>query len=362
MSPTASGGKTAGQRSHQSGFLLSWLVWEIPAAAPTCTFRAKVATIYLIRMNVNTRYMNVSHVNMTMLRVLTSLAETRSFSRTAEQLCITPSAVSHTVRGLEAAVGTQLVVRDRKGVELTGAGANALEAASSALDALRSLLSVGQKELTGTVRLASVVSATTTIVPIVLAFARRNHPSLNITLLVGTDAEVAKWVDTSIADVGLAHDPGSGLCEPLMDDQLYAIAASQTPFGRKTSPACSSEFDCVDFVMSAAGCAPMLESLFDEWDVKPNVVATVSDMNALFALVGAGHGVSIVPGLAFPADWRQRVVRRRLEPIEPRPLVMKLGCKDLDKHLMGLLAILREVCAAARQLRFDGSDRVTTSG
>ena len=317
--------------------------------------------VYLNGLNVNTASMKISHLNTTMLRVLVSLAETRSFSRTAEQLCITPSAVSHTVRGLEAAVGTQLVVRNRKGLELTGAGTNALEAASSALDALRSILSVGQNALTGTVRLASVVSATTTIVPKVLSLARRNHPKLNVTLLVGTDAEVAKWVDTSIADVGLAYDAGNGHFEALVDDQLYAIAASLTPFGREITPACASEFDGVDFVMSAAGCAPMLGRLFDKWNAKPNVVTTVSDISALFAIVGAGHGVSIVPGLAFPTDWRQCVVRRRLEPQEWRPLFMKLR-KDPDQALVGLVAVVREVCTANLQLRFDGSDPSTASG
>ncbi len=306
--------------------------------------------------------MNVSHINTTMLRVLISLAETRSFSRSAERLCITQSAVSHAVRGLEAAVGVQLVVRNRKGLELTCAGTNALEAASSALEALRLLLSVGQSALVGTVRLASVVSASTAIVPKVLSVARRSHPNLNITLLVGTDAEVAKWVETGIADVGLAYDAGEDGCEPLIDDQLYVVAASRSRFGRETAPACPSEFDGVDFVMSAAGCAPMLERLFGEWNVKPKIVTTVSDMSALFAIVGAGHGVSILPGLSFPADWRERVARRRLDPQERRPLVMKVRSKAPDQHLMGLLAILREVCRTSQQAQgMAGSDQATIS-
>ena len=306
--------------------------------------------------------MNVSHINTTMLRVLMSLDETRSFSRTAERLCITQSAVSHAVRGLEAAVGTQLLVRNRKGLELTSAGTNALEAASKALDALRSLLAVGQSELVGTVRLASVVSASTAIVPRVLALARRNHPNLDISLLVGTDAEVANWVVTGIADVGLAYDAGEGHCEPLIDDQLYAIAASRSRFGREAAPACPSAFADVDFVMSAAGCAPMLERLFGDWNVKPKIVTTVSDMNALFAIVGAGHGISIVPGLAFPADWRERVARRRLDPQESRPLVMSLGRKAPGKPLEGLLAILREVCRSTQQAQaLVGSDQLATS-
>lgn len=303
------------------------------------------------KMNDNLANMNIAHVNTTMLRVLVSLAETRSFSRTAERLCITQSAVSHAVRGLEAAVGAQLVIRDRMGLELTSAGESALDSASTALDALQALLSAGQQALVGTVRLAAVVSASTAIVPAVLSLARRYHPGLNVTLLVGTDAEVTRWVETGIADIGLAYDTGDDGCEPLIDDQLYAIGAARSRFGRESTPACPSDFDGMDFVMSAAGCAPMLESLFEQWNVKPNIVTAVSDMSALFAIVGAGHGISIVPGLAFPPDWRERVMRRYLHPQQRRSLRMKV-CKSLpDQSLVGFLSILRESCRTVERIQ-----------
>ena len=305
--------------------------------------------------------MNISHVNTTMLRVLVSLSETRSFSRTAERLCITQSAVSHAVRGLEAAVGTQLVVRDRMGLEFTSAGESALDSASAALEALRALLSTGQQALTGTVRLATVVSASTAIVPGVLSLARRYHPSLNITLLVGTDAEVTRWIDSDIADIGLAYDAGGNGCEPLIDDQLYAIASSRSRFGRESAPARPSDFDRMDFVMSAAGCAPMLEELFGQWNVKPNIVTTVSDMSALFAIVGAGHGISIVPGLAFPADWRERVARRYLHPQEKRPLRVRARKSPSDQSLEGFLSILRESCRAFERINLVDTDELSVS-
>lgn len=307
-------------------------------------------------MNDNITTMNIAHVNTTMLRVLVSLAETRSFSRTAERLCITQSAVSHAVRGLEAAVGAQLVIRDRMGLELTLAGKSALDSASTALNALQALLSAGQQMLVGTVRLASVVSASTAIVPQALSLARRYHPSLNVTLLVGTDAEVTKWVEAGIADIGLAYDAGGDGSEPLIDDQLYAIAASRSRFGRESAPACPPDFDGADFVMSAAGCAPMLESLFGHWNVKPNIVTTVSDMNALFAIVGAGLGISIVPGLAFPADWRERVTRRSLHPRERRPLRLKACKPPSDQSLVGFLSILRESCRAIERIQGIAAD------
>ncbi|WP_349043203.1 LysR family transcriptional regulator [Agrobacterium sp. SORGH_AS 787] len=303
-------------------------------------------TSIIRKMNDNLQYMKIPHVNTTMLRVLVSLAETRSFSRTAEGLCITQSAVSHAIRGLEEAVGAQLVIRARSGLELTSAGHKALGSASEALSALQALLCAGQQALVGTVRLAAVVSASTAIVPAALSLARRHHPGLNVMLLVGTDAEVTRWVESGIADIGLAYDIGGSGCAPLIEDRLYAIGAVRSPFGRESAPACPSDFDGADFVMSAAGCAPMLESLFDRWNVKPNIVTKVSDMSALFAIVGAGHGVSIVPGLAFPSDWQERVTRRHLHPIERRSLRMTLCKSNIDQSVSGFMSLLKESCRA----------------
>jgi DNA-binding transcriptional LysR family regulator len=305
-------------------------------------------------MNDNLRDMKIPHVNTTMLRVLVSLAETRSFSRTAEGLCITQSAVSHAVRGLEDAVGAQLVIRDRSGLELTSAGKNALDSASEALSALQALLCAGQQALVGTVRLATVVSASTAIVPTALSLARRYHPGLNITLLVGTDTEVTRWVESGIADIGLAYDTGDDGCAPLINDHLFAIGAIRSRFGRESTPACASDFDGVDFVMSAAGCAPMLESIFDRWKVKPNIVTTVSDMSALFAIVGAGHGVSIVPGLAFPSDWRERVMRRHLHPTERRSLRMNVCKSTSDRSVFEFCSMLRESCRTIERIQAVG--------
>jgi DNA-binding transcriptional LysR family regulator len=45
-------------------------------------------------------------------------------------------------------------------------------------------------------------------------------------------------------------------------------------------------------------------------------------MSALFALVGAGHGISVIPGLSFPADWAKLVQRTPLQPRLVKPLWM----------------------------------------
>ena len=51
--------------------------------------------------------------------VFKTVAEYKSFSRTAEAMHITPSAVSHAIANLEEQFGFALFERSRKGVQLT---------------------------------------------------------------------------------------------------------------------------------------------------------------------------------------------------------------------------------------------------
>ena len=56
------------------------------------------------------------------LQLFVTLASSLSFSRTAEQLHLSASAVSRTLQRIEAEVGQRLVERDKRSVRLTRAG------------------------------------------------------------------------------------------------------------------------------------------------------------------------------------------------------------------------------------------------
>src|SRR5215211_3063777 len=69
-------------------------------------------------------------------RLLTfrEVARQRSFSRAAQELSLTQSAVSQQIAGLERQAGLRLMHRDRAGVRLTAAGEILLEHASALAD------------------------------------------------------------------------------------------------------------------------------------------------------------------------------------------------------------------------------------
>jgi LysR family transcriptional regulator, glycine cleavage system transcriptional activator len=68
------------------------------------------------------------------VRAFEAAARSESFTRAAEELCVTPGAVSHQVKALEATLGVRLFRRERQRLLLTEAGREYLGVVRDALD------------------------------------------------------------------------------------------------------------------------------------------------------------------------------------------------------------------------------------
>src|SRR5438034_9070067 len=68
------------------------------------------------------------------LKAFEAAARHVSFTRAAEELCVTQGAVSHQVKGLESELGIKLFNRERQRLVITGAGRDYLAVVRDALD------------------------------------------------------------------------------------------------------------------------------------------------------------------------------------------------------------------------------------
>lgn len=150
--------------------------------------------------------MSTANINVMMLKTLDYLRETGSISRTAEQLHVTQSAVSHAVKALEKTLETPVVIRHPRGISLTAAGLTASESATVALEAIDNILKLASSSLSGTVSIAAINCVSRVILTEVLSTVRKTHPNVEINLFTGTDQEVEHWVKSGIADIGIAYN------------------------------------------------------------------------------------------------------------------------------------------------------------
>lgn len=89
--------------------------------------------------------MLLSNVPISAIRAFEAAARTGSFRDAANELHLTPSAVSHAIRKLECTMSTMLFERSARSVRLTPAGENLMRHAGAAFDNLRR----GMEEVAG---------------------------------------------------------------------------------------------------------------------------------------------------------------------------------------------------------------------
>jgi LysR family glycine cleavage system transcriptional activator len=160
------------------------------------------------------------------LAAFASAARHQNFAHAAEELHLTPSAVSHHVRKLETALGVSLFQRHARGVALTSEGRLLADAAGAALGDIDSVLDgLRQHRRDSTLRLTLLPSFSATwLMPRIARFAAQ-HPE--IALAVDTDRTLVRF-DEGGPDLGIRYGLGQwpGLvCRFLMNDTLGAVAS-----------------------------------------------------------------------------------------------------------------------------------------
>src|ERR1051325_9307972 len=128
---------------------------------------------------------------LSVLSAFLAVAEERSFTRAANRLGVTPSALSHAIKGLEERFGVQLLARTTRSVAPTDAGEQLLARLRPARGDIRGagdLIAGLRDRPAGRVRLVvSPIAATTVLAPKLGQFAREYTAEvLELTSLVTT--------------------------------------------------------------------------------------------------------------------------------------------------------------------------------
>jgi DNA-binding transcriptional LysR family regulator len=152
--------------------------------------------------------------DLNILAAFLTVAEERSFTRAAKRMGVTPSAISHAIRGLEETIGVRLLSRTTRSVAPTEAGEQLLARLRPALvdirEAVDQVTSLRNKPA-GRVRLLVPRLAATTVLAPKLGQLARDYP--DIVLDVTTD-------DRRLDIVAEGFDAGINLGEFIQKDMI----------------------------------------------------------------------------------------------------------------------------------------------
>ncbi|GIG62271.1 LysR family transcriptional regulator [Longispora fulva] len=263
------------------------------------------------------------------LRVLREVARHGSFSRAAEALLFTPSAVSQQIAALERTLGARVVERSTRGVVLTAPGRLLVEAA----DAITAELSHAQEQID---RLASGRAALTVatftsggreLLPAALTRFVAAHPDVELTVLEGEPEVALPWVREGRADLALSYHFGgpppvragdrSGLTwTPVQDDPLWIVVPRGHPLAGRES-AHLTELAGDRWVLGCSKTRAILDGYAALAGFEPHILAATTDYFFAQSLVAAGVGVALIPWIALLPPGGEVAV---LAVEQPRPV------------------------------------------
>ena len=236
------------------------------------------------------------------LRLFVAIADEGRLTTAAKREHLALAAVSKRVSDLEALLGTELLYRRPRGVELTPAGHAFLHHARRILenvDRLQAELSEYGEGVRGHVRIHSNTSAIIAFLPQDLSAIVRSYPQIKIDLQERTSSEAIAAVRDGVADMGVfaSHVAADELeVKPYRRDQLVLVTPQEHPLARHSQLFLhqATEHDFVGLQQDTS-----LQSLLHEQASQAGrtlrMRIQVRSFDAICRMIHYGMGVGVLP-------------------------------------------------------------------
>lgn len=232
------------------------------------------------------------------LKTFLTAVRVGSFTKAAEELNFSQSAVSQIINSLENELECKLVERKYNGIELTDIGRELYPAilhAEAGLAHLQNLAAQLNKNDTLSIRIGCFSSISNTWLPHLLLEYQKEHPEISFDIRIGF-REMEKWllegtIDLVIADTELTH---ALKWEPLFEEPYYVVMPSQFVPADKTTIS-QEELSNYPFIRIPSQLLPK----YQKYISRKQVNVSGDDDHTLLAMIAQGLGISIMPELCL---------------------------------------------------------------
>lgn len=247
-------------------------------------------------------------IDLTSLQLFVAVCELGGIARAAQQEYIAASAVSKRLSDLEAAVGTPLLHRSRRGVTPTPAGESLLHHARAVLFGLERMqgeLAEYTEGVRGHVRMHANLSAIVQFLPEDLGAFARTHSQIKIDLQEHLSPAVVQAVAEGAADLGICNlnvgSDASGLqSRAYRGDRLVVVTPRAHPLAEREAVRFAEVLD-FDIVGLHAGSSISLamRAAAAQAGRPLRQRIQVTSLDAVCRMIDNGLGVGLLPDRAF---------------------------------------------------------------
>jgi DNA-binding transcriptional LysR family regulator len=232
-----------------------------------------------------------------------TVARERSFTRAAARLGVSPSALSHSLRGLEERLGVRLLTRTTRRVTPTEAGERLLATTGPRLDEIEAeveALAELRDRPAGTIRITCTEHVAETILLRALERILPDHPDIKVEVIIdyGLTDIVAERIDAGIrTGEQVAKDMIAVRIGPDMCMAAVASPAYLARHGTPKTPQDLTEHNCINLRLPTLGglYAWEMEKGRRELRVRVDGQLTFNSAPPIVSAALAGLGIGFLP-------------------------------------------------------------------
>ncbi len=286
------------------------------------------------------------------LRYFVAVAEELNFTRAAERLETAQPSLSQQIKRLEAYLGTTLLVRNKRRVELTGAGHVFLAEARAILEQTEQAVKrtwEAAHEQAAELSVGMSPSAEVKVLPKLLPLVKRRMPGLRLILHNFPTSEQKAAFAKHALDVGFLRGPVTLPevdVEPLLEETLLVGLPSKHPLASKKKVSVE-DLNRHPFIMiSRKGAVELHDAVaafFERSGIHPPVVQRAGNVLGNLNLIRSGVGLGLLPDYVssiLPSGITLRPLDVRPEPTVP--LMLAWSKLTRSPLLPGFLKLVRQ--------------------
>jgi DNA-binding transcriptional LysR family regulator len=227
------------------------------------------------------------------IKVVLLALEKKSFSKAAEELSYTPSALSHIADSLESELGVKILNRTFTGIELTENGKIIYPHLKSLIDAEQKLLLEAEKinRNDNFLRIGTYSSIAQNLLPQILKKYKQEYPFVTTSIKVSN--VLTSWLEDDVADVIFTDSPpANATWLKILDDPFMAIYPVELLPNKKTvskedlyQHACIIQSDNI------------IKNNFELDKFKEVISFDSIDESSIFSMVKENIGIAVLPQL-----------------------------------------------------------------
>jgi DNA-binding transcriptional LysR family regulator len=248
-------------------------------------------------------------VDVRQLEMFRAVAEERSFTRAAERLHVSQSAISRQVKLLEDELGGRLLHRGGKGASLTAPGELLLRLANRIHRDMQDVMGqIAETHglLRGSLTIAGGMTVCMHVLPRVLRQYRKLYPGVDLRVVSGPTEAILRQVRSHEVDLALLTLPlGDADLEvaPVLREEMVVVTAPGHPLA-KARAVDAQQIARFPLILYEAGSNSrrVQDRLFADAALQVKVAMETENVEIIKAMVGAGLGITLIPWAAIAKD------------------------------------------------------------